>query len=87
MPYRTTEGEEKEKGAENLFEEIIVVHLLNWGKEKNPDNLGTEIPTPPPPAIHPRRSTPRYTVIKVGKEMIENFKSSRRKQLRTKETT
>jgi len=34
LPYRITE-EEKEKRAENLFEEIIVVNLPNLGKEIN----------------------------------------------------
>ena len=55
------EGEEREKGPEKIFEEIIV------------ENMGKEIATQfqeaqkVPGRINPRRNTPRHTVIKLTK--------------------
>ena len=52
-------GEEREKGAENLFEEIIVENFPNLGME-------TDIPIQEaqgvPNKINPKRSTPRHTI-------------------------
>ena len=33
MPYRVPEGEERDKGPEKIFEEIIVENFPNMGKE------------------------------------------------------
>ena len=41
---RIPEREEREKGAENVFEEIIAENFLNPGKETNPDSGGTDSP-------------------------------------------
>ena len=56
------EGEEREKGPEKIFEEMIV---------KNFPNMGKEIATPVqeaqrvPGRINPRRNTLRHIVIKL----------------------
>ena len=61
---RVPEEEEREKGPEKIFEEIIVKNFLNMGKE---------IATQPqeaqrvPGRINPRRNTPRHIVIKLTK--------------------
>ena len=58
------EGQEREKGPEKIFEEIVV---------KNFPNMGTEIATQVqevqqvPYRINPMRITPRHIVIKLAK--------------------
>ena len=58
------EGEERDKGLEKIFEEIIV---------ENFPNMGNEIPTQVqevqqvPYRINPRRNTPRHILIKLAK--------------------
>ena len=58
------EGEEREKGPEKIFEEIIVKNFPNMGKE-----IATEVQEVQavPYRIHPRRNMPRHTVIKLAK--------------------
>ena len=58
------EGEEREKGAENIFEEIIVENFPNMGKE-----IATQVQEAQtvPHRINPRRNTPRHIVIKLAK--------------------
>ena len=58
------EGEEKEKGPEKIFEEIIVENVPNMGKE-----IATQVQEAQrvPYRINPRRNTPRHTVIKLTK--------------------
>ena len=58
------EGEEREKGPEKIFEEIIVENFPNMGKE-----IATQVQEAHrvPYRINPRRSTPRHIVIKVAK--------------------
>ena len=58
------EGEEREKGPEKIFEEIIVKNFPNMGKE-----IATQVQEVQrvPYRINPRRSTPRHIVIKVAK--------------------
>ena len=58
------EGEEKEKGPEKIFEEIIVENFPNMGKE-----IATQVQEAQrvPYRLNPRRNTPRHIVIKVAK--------------------
>ena len=58
------EGEEREKGPEKIFEEIIVENFPNMGRE-----IGTQVQEAQrvPYRINPRRNTPRHIVIKVAK--------------------
>ena len=50
------EGEEREKGPEKIFEEIIVKNFPNMGKE-----IATQVQEAQtvPGRIHPRRNTPK----------------------------
>ena len=58
------EGEEREKGPEKIFEEIIVENFPNLGKE-----IATQVQEAPrvPGRINPKRNTPRHIVIKLTK--------------------
>ena len=58
------EGEEREKGPEKIFEEIIVENFPNMGKE-----IATQVQEVQrvPGRINPRRNTPRHIVIKLTK--------------------
>ena len=58
------EGEEREKGPEKIFEEIIVENFPNMGKE-----IATQVQEVQrvPGRINPRRNTPRHIVIKLAK--------------------
>ena len=58
------EGEEREKGPEKIFEEIIVENFPNMGKE-----IATQVQEVQrlPYRINPRRNTRRHTVIKLAK--------------------
>ena len=64
LHYRVPEGEEREKGPEKIFEEMVV---------KNFPNMGKEIATPVqeaqrvPGRIKPRRNMLRHTVMKLTK--------------------
>ena len=59
-----SEGEEREKGPQEIFEEIIVENFPNMGKE-----IATQVQEAQrvPYRINPRRNTPRHIVIKVAK--------------------
>ena len=58
------EGEEREKGAEKIFEEIIGENFLNMGKE-----TVTQVQEAQrvPGRMNPRRNTQRHIVIKLTK--------------------
>ena len=58
------EGEEREKGPEQIFAEIIVKNFPNMGKE-----IATQVQEAQqvPYRINPRRNTPRHLVIKLAK--------------------
>ena len=58
------EGEEREKGPEKIFEEIIVENFPNMGKE-----IATQVQEAQrvPYRINPRRNTLRHIVIKLEK--------------------
>ena len=58
------EEEEKKKGTEKIFEEIIVENFPNMGKEIV--NLVQEAQRVPY-RINPRRNTPRHILIKLSK--------------------
>ena len=64
MHYRVPEGEDREKGPEKIFEEIIVQNFPNMGKE-----IATQVQEAQrvPGRINPRRNTLRYIVIKLTK--------------------
>ena len=58
------EEEEKKKGTEKIFEEIIVENFLNMGREKdNQVQEGQRVPH----RINPRRNRPRHILIKLSK--------------------
>ena len=58
------EGEEKKKGSEKIFEEIIVENFPNMGKERvNQVQEAQRVPY----RINPRRNTPRHILIKLSK--------------------
>ena len=56
--------EEREKGPEKIFEEIIVKDFPNMGRE-----IATQVQEVQrvPYRINPRRNTPRHIVIKLAK--------------------
>ena len=58
------EGEDREKGLEKIFEEIIVENFLNMGKE-----IATQVQESQrvPYRVNPRRNTPRHIIIKLAK--------------------
>ena len=58
------EGEEREKGPEKIFEEIIVENFPNTGKEIA---IQVQEVQRVPGRINPRRNTPRHIVIKLTK--------------------
>ena len=64
-----TEGEEREKGPEKIFKEIIVENFPNMGKETATQVQETQRV---PYRINPRRNMPRHIVRseerRVGKE-------------------
>ena len=57
------EGEEREKGPEKIFEEIIVENFPNMGKEIATKVQEAQVPK----RMNPRRSMLRHIVIKVAK--------------------
>ena len=58
------EVEEKKKGTEKIFEEIIVENFPNMGKEMvNQVQEAQRFPY----RINPRRNTPRHILIKLSK--------------------
>ena len=63
MKKGVPEGEEREKGPEKIFEEIIVENFANMGKE-----IATKVQEAQSPRQdNPRRNTPRHIVIKLTK--------------------
>ena len=73
------EEEEKKKGTEKIFEEIIVENFLNMGKEiVNQVQEAQRIPY----RINQRRNTPRHILIKLSKIKYKEkiLKAAREKQ-------
>ena len=58
------EEEEKKKGTEKIFEEIIVENFPNMGKERITQVQEVQRV---PFRINPRRNTPRHILIKLSK--------------------
>ena len=73
------EEEEKNKGSEKVFEEIIVENFPNMGKEII--NQVQEVQRAPY-RINPRRNTPRHILIKLSKIKYKEkiLKAAREKQ-------
>ena len=71
------EEEEKKKGTEKIFEEIIIEDFPNMGKEiVNQVKEAQRVPY----RINPRRNMPRHILIKLSKiKYKENIKSSKGK--------
>ena len=59
-----SEEEEKKKGTEKIFEEIIVENFSNMGKEII---IQVQKAQRVPYRINPRRNTPRHILIKLSK--------------------
>ena len=76
---RVLEGEEREKGPEKIFEEIIVENLPNMGME-----IATQVQEAQrvPYRINPRRNMPRHIVIKLtkNKDKEKLLKATREKR-------
>ena len=73
------EEEEKKKGTEKIFEEIIVEKFPNMGKE-----IATQVQKAQrvPYRINPRRNTPTHILIKLSKIKYKKkiLKAAREKQ-------
>ena len=68
--------EEKKKGYENIFEEIIVENFPNMEKEiVNQVQEAQRVPY----RINPRRTMPRHILIKLTKTKRKNIKSHKGK--------
>ena len=57
--------EEKEKGTENIFEEIMTENFPNLKKERNIQIQEAQIQTPN--KLNPNRPIPTHIIIKNGK--------------------
>ena len=76
---RVLEKEDKKKGTEKIFEEIIVENFPNMGKETvNEVQEAQRVPN----WINPRRNTPRNILIKLSKIKYKEkiLKAAREKQ-------
>ena len=74
-----TQEEEKKKGTEKIFEEIIVKNFPNMGKEiVNQVQEAQRVPY----RINPRRNMPRHILIKLSKNKFKEkiIKAAREKQ-------
>ena len=77
--YMVPEEEEKKKGAEKIFEEIVVENFPNMGKERvNQVQEAQRVPY----RINPRRNMPRHILIKLSKIKHKEtiLKAAREKQ-------
>ena len=72
-----SEGEDKEKGADNIFEDIIAENFPNMEKEIVQRVQEVWKVTY---RINPKRNAPKHTVIKMTKRKTENIKSSMERQ-------
>ena len=62
--------EKKRKGSEDIFEDIIAENFLTWETKQTSRSRKHTVSN----RINPRRTTPRYIVIKMAK--TENIKTS-----------
>ena len=70
------EGEEKEKGIENIFEEIMAENFPNL----NDTNIKIQESQRAPYKLNPKRPTPRHIIIKMAKVKERLLKAAREKQ-------
>ena len=73
------EGEQREKGADKIFEAIMAEKFLNMGKE-----IAKQVQESQrvPGRINPRRNTTRHIVIKLTKVKTDKIlKATRKKQI------
>ena len=70
------EGEEKEKGIENIFEEIMAENFPNL-KETD---IKIQEAQRAPNKLNPNRPTPRHIIIKMAKVKERILKAAREKQ-------
>ena len=76
---RVPEEEEKKKGTEKIFEEMIHENFLNMGKERvNQVQEAQRVPY----RINPRRNMPKHILIKLSKRKYKEkiLKAAREKQ-------
>ena len=85
LNYRGPREEEKDKGYEKIFEEIIVENLPNMGKEIV---YQVQEAQRVPYRINPRRNTPGHILIKLTKTKHKEriLKAAREKQQVTHKT-
>uniref|UniRef100_A0A9L0S670 L1 transposable element RRM domain-containing protein n=1 Tax=Equus caballus TaxID=9796 RepID=A0A9L0S670_HORSE len=80
------EGEERNKGAESLFEEMIDENFPSWRTETH---IQIQEAQRTPNKMNPKKPTPRYSIIKISriknKERILKA-TGERQQVHTKET-
>ena len=77
MHYRDPRRREREKCADNLFEDIIVKKFPNLGKEID---IQVQEVQKVPNKMNPKWSTPRHIIIKMAKiKDKENLKISKGK--------
>ena len=72
------EDEEKKKGTEKIYEEIIVENLPTWERKQSIKSRKRRFPY----RINPRRNTPRHILIKLSKIKYKEkiLKAAREKQ-------
>ena len=72
------EEEEKKKGTEKIFEEIIVENFPNMRRKSSIKSIKSRVPY----CINPRRNTPRHILIKLSKIKYKEkiLKAEREKQ-------
>ena len=71
------EGEEKEKGMENIFEEIITGNFPNLKDTEFKIQEAQRAPN----KLNPNRPTPRHIIIKMAKVKERILKAAREKQI------
>ena len=77
------EGEEEEQEIENLFEKIMKENFLNLANEID---IQVQEAQRAPNKLDPKKTTPRHIIIKMPEVTDkENLKSSKRRELPTKE--
>lgn len=72
--------EEREQGAQNIFEDITTEDLFNLGKETD---IKVQEAQRVPNRINPKRTTPRLTATEVPKNKNRILKAAREKQQTT----
>ena len=71
------EGEERKKGIENVFEEVMAENFSNLKKESD---IQVQEAQRVPNKINPNRPTPRHIIIKMAKVKEKILKTAREKQ-------